>query len=103
MPKADSVYVIGEGVQGRITIDLDKIPHVIIGGSTGSGKTQLLRFLLMQAINKNEVVYIADLKGGIDYQHKWRSKTNLCVKEVWSSLEGRIIETKVNNEGCKFI
>ena len=81
MPKADSVYVIGEGVQGRITIDLDKIPHVIIGGSTGSGKTQLLRFLLMQAINKNEVVYIADLKGGIDYQHKWRSKTNLCVKE----------------------
>ncbi|MCQ2972763.1 MAG: shikimate kinase [archaeon] len=25
------------------------------------------------------------------------------VKEVWSSLEGRIIETKVNNEGCKFI
>ena len=69
MPKADSVYVIGEGVQGRITIDLDKIPHVIIGGSTGSGKTQLLRFLLMQAINKNEVVYIADLKGGIDYQH----------------------------------
>ena len=56
MPKADSVYVIGEGVQGRITIDLDKIPHVIIGGSTGSGKTQLLRFLLMQAINKNEVV-----------------------------------------------
>lgn len=76
--KLISKYVVGEGIVGPIYVDLDIIPHVIIGGSTGSGKTQLLRFFLMQAINKNEKVFIADLKGGIDYQGKWREKAYLC-------------------------
>ena len=97
LPKEKSVYCIGEGVQGNISIDLNKIPHVIIGGSTGSGKTQLLRFLLMQAINKNEIVYIADLKGGIDYQGKWKTSTHLCIDEEEVINILTMLENELNN------
>ena len=106
MPKERAVYCIGEGVQGNISINLDKIPHVIIGGSTGSGKTQLLRFLLMQAINKKEKVYIADLKGGIDYQGKWKTSTHLCISEdevinILTELENELNNRKkiLDNSG----
>ena len=64
-----------------MTVDLAKIPHILLGGSTGSGKTVLLKTLLMQAIRKGAVVAIADFKGGVDFTPVWHEKCRMCFDE----------------------
>lgn len=56
------VLVLGQGLAGPVTVDLTKIPHVLLGGSTGSGKSVLLKLLLMQALHKGASVFISDFK-----------------------------------------
>jgi len=50
-------------------------------GSTGSGKSVLLKLLLMQAVKKDAVVIIADFKGGVDFPSIWHSKCKICFDE----------------------
>jgi len=33
------ILILGQGLSGLVTVDLTKIPHILLGGSTGSGKT----------------------------------------------------------------
>ena len=65
---------IGESLIGPVTINLAKIPHVLLGGSTGSGKSLLLKVILMQCIKKGANVYISDFKGGVDFPAIWHQK-----------------------------
>ena len=65
--KEDFVIDFGIGYTGSVCKDLTKDAHILIGGTTGSGKTVLLKNLLHQMIDKGAEVYIADFKGGIDY------------------------------------
>ena len=76
-----STLVLGKSLMGTVTVDLAKIPHILLGGSTGSGKSVLLKLLLMQAIKKNAVVSIADFKGGVDFPSVWHSKCKMCFDE----------------------
>ena len=46
--KNANVLVLGEGYAGPVTVNLAHIPHILLGGSTGSGKSVLLKLLLMQ-------------------------------------------------------
>ena len=66
----DFKLVLGQSLGGKVTVDLKKVPHILIGGSTGSGKSVFLKSLLMQCIKKNAEVYIADFKGGVDFTPK---------------------------------
>lgn len=68
----DFVINIGESQIDTVSIDLNVTHHVLLGGSTGSGKTVLLKLILMQCIRKNADVYIADFKGGVDYPGYWQ-------------------------------
>ncbi len=79
--KDSSTLVLGKSLMGTVTVDLAKIPHILLGGSTGSGKSVLLKFLLMQAVKKNAVVSIADFKGGVDFPSVWHSKCKMCFDE----------------------
>lgn len=63
---------VGVGLRGIIRFDLTKIPHALIGGSTGSGKTILLKCLLYQCHKKGAKVYISDFKGGVDFPSSWK-------------------------------
>ena len=81
MVKDSSTLVLGKGIAEPVTVNLAKIPHVLLGGSTGSGKSVLLKLLLMQAIKKNIVVTIADFKGGVDFPPIWHKKCNICTDE----------------------
>ena len=40
-------------------IDIDKTPHILIGGNTGSGKSVLVQCLLWQAIQQADVVSVS--------------------------------------------
>lgn len=78
----DFVLALGESLLGPVTVDLDKVPHILLGGSTGSGKSVLLKLLLMQAVQKGAEVYIADFKGGVDFPKAWRQKYRMCFTEA---------------------
>ena len=75
------VLVLGESYTGPVTVNLAHIPHILLGGSTGSGKSVLLKLLLMQALLKGAEVYIADFKGGVDFPKVWHEKCRMCFTE----------------------
>ncbi len=81
LPKNSSTLILGKSLLGVVTVDLAKIPHILLGGSTGSGKSVLLKLLLMQAIKKGFNVSIADFKGGVDFPPVWHSKCRICIDE----------------------
>lgn len=67
LDQKEFVIVLGQGISGLIKIDLTSINSILIGGSTGSGKTIELKSILLQALQKKGLVYLADFKGGIDF------------------------------------
>ena len=75
------VLVLGEGYAGPVTVNLAHVPHILLGGSTGSGKSFLLKLLLMQCIKKGARVFIADFKGGVDFPKVWHEKCRMCITE----------------------
>lgn len=75
------VLKLGESLTGAVTVNLAHIPHILLGGSTGSGKSVLLKLLLMQSLRKGAEVYIADFKGGVDYPKVWHEKCRMCFTE----------------------
>ena len=80
------VLSLGESFTGPVTVDLAKVPHILLGGSTGSGKSVLLKLLLIQAIRKDADVCIADFKGGVDFPPAWHKVCRMCFEEQ-STLE----------------
>ena len=81
LSRKNFVLALGEGYMGPVTANLANIPHILLGGSTGSGKSVLLKLLLMQALHKGAEVYIADFKGGVDFSPVWHAKCRLCLNE----------------------
>lgn len=77
---------LGESFTGPDTVDLARVPHILLGGSTGSGKSVLLKLLLMQANKKGANVCIADFKGGVDFPPVWHKECRMCFEEQ-STLE----------------
>lgn len=75
------VLVLGQGYAGPVTVNLAHVPHILLGGSTGSGKSVLLKLLLMQCIKKRAKVFIADFKGGVDFPKVWHEKCRMCITE----------------------
>lgn len=75
------VVVLGESLTERVRVNLAQIPHILLGGSTGSGKSVLLKLLLMQCIKKGAAVYVADFKGGVDFPGVWRSYSEIIIDE----------------------
>ena len=77
---------LGESFTGPVTVDLTRVPHILLGGATGSGKSVLLKLLLMQANKKGAKVCIADFKGGVDFPPVWHKECRMCFEEQ-STLE----------------
>ncbi|MFT8352892.1 FtsK/SpoIIIE domain-containing protein, partial [Clostridium saccharoperbutylacetonicum] len=63
----DGLLVVGKNQLGYIRIDLNKTPHILSAGETGSGKSVILRCLLWQLIKKSCRVYMIDFKGGVEF------------------------------------
>lgn len=81
----DDSYLSGEEFElligisrfGKESIDINTTPHTLVGGGSGSGKSMLLKLLLMQCIKKNAVVKLCDFKGGVDYSDIWHEKCSI--------------------------
>lgn len=103
----DFELVLGQSMLGKITVNLAKIPHILLGGSTGSGKSVLLKLLIMQCVKKDADVYIADFKGGVDFSPVWHTKCKIIIDEnnllnilteIVDELENR--KTLLRESGC---
>lgn len=90
----DFVLRVGKSVLGYEEIDLNLIPHMLIGGSTGSGKTVLLKNLLYQCYCKGAQVYVADFKGGIDFGYAWEQLVHVdtSIGALIETLDGLVSE-----------
>ena len=73
--------ILGESLIGPVSVNLAQIPHILIGGTTGSGKTVLLRNLLYQCKCKGAQLIIADFKGGVDFSGMWETYGRICCNE----------------------
>lgn len=67
----DGVIVIGQGALDELSFDLNRTPHVLMAGETGSGKSVILRTCLWQMISKGSKVYMIDFKGGVEFGKKY--------------------------------
>lgn len=77
----DNLLLLGCGLTGDVVVDIDKTPHILIGGNTGSGKSVLTKCLAWQTVLQSDVVYIADFKGGVDYPGLWRQFVYMVTDE----------------------
>lgn len=108
----DGVLVLGITVAGtQVTVDLSNTPHILIGGSTGSGKSVLMSLMLYQVIAKGDVLYLADFKGGLDYNRPpWRGNCEIIttIDRVISVLDELVAELEhrkhlLFDAGCRNI
>ena len=85
---------LGYKAEGAEIIDLNRTAHVLIGGATGSGKTVLLRTILVMLIHRGCDVIVCDFKGGIDFPEKIWDKAKLITNydNLITSLEQVIYE-----------
>lgn len=58
---------LGYGPAGLQSIDLSRLPHMLVAGNTGGGKTTFLRTVVVALIQMGIRVVVIDLKGGMDY------------------------------------
>ena len=110
----DFELVLGQKATGDFAyVNLNDSAHLLIAGSTGSGKSVLLSSLLMQSIRKGAKVVIAEFsKRGVDWTY-WKNLKNCDVftnpkdfsdffaKEVVSEVEYRA--NLLATSGCKNI
>lgn len=98
MQTYDDTVRLGEFMGEPVFLNFNQIPHVLIGGATGSGKSFLLKHVLIQCINKKYKITIADFKGGCDFSQSWReycdfvcdmNDTFECLSQIWNELKRR--------------
>lgn len=65
--EAGDKFAIGESYTGKMIWDTSALPHGLIAGATGSGKTGVLRNIIHQAIVKRWNISVLDFKGGGDF------------------------------------
>lgn len=67
------VLTMGQSALEKVCFDLNRIPHVLIAGETGSGKSVILRCLLWQMILQGSRVYMIDFKGGVEFGKQYEA------------------------------
>jgi hypothetical protein len=70
-PAAPFAFPLGIGVNKRqYSADLRELPHLLVAGATGYGKSMMLHNILISLLSKNPArllkVYLADMKGGAE-------------------------------------
>ena len=78
--------VLGKTIGGFKVVDLDATPHIQCGGSTGSGKTVLLKCVLHQLYENDVDIYLCDFKGFVDFNNDTRNKY-ICIETKADLLE----------------
>ena len=77
----DFELVFGQTPFGVESLDIATTPHILEGGASGSGKSQLLKLMIYECVLKGATVHIVDMKGGLDFTKFFQEKCNLITNE----------------------
>lgn len=91
--EGSSILRLGQSLDGEVVVDLNVTPHMLVAGSTGSGKTTLVKTIIHQLLAMKRAdgsamtqLYIIDLKGGTDYPPAWRDQVYDFAADAGSAL-----------------
>lgn len=62
-----NILCVGKSVNGLINMNLDMFPHGLIGGETGSGKSNIFKCMIHQSILKGYKTILIDFKRGVSF------------------------------------
>ena len=88
------VFTLGEDHYGRVGVCLETTPHGFIAGETGSGKSNILKCFIHQALMKKYEVILIDFKRGVSFS-EFRNEVEVYYeyKEVIRVLQDLVNET----------
>lgn len=91
----NNVLNIGIGYFGMVGMDLEQYPHCFIAGETGSGKSNILKCMIHQALSKRYKVKIIDFKRGVSFSD-FKDEVTICYEyeDVLKSLKEMVQETQ---------
>lgn len=90
VPKMDITCLLGQSVNGeRMWMDLAANPHLLIAGTTGSGKSTLIHNIIANLLNYNNVeLHLIDTKQIEFSEYSRRLKSVKVYQTYESSVEG---------------
>lgn len=94
----NDMFALGVGYYGTVAISLAVYPHWFVAGETGSGKSNLLKCLIYQAIRKNYEVVLIDFKRGVSFSSFSKTvkmyyeydETMILLKDMVSEAKSRL-------------
>lgn len=93
--KSKSVLSVGQSYYGIVGIDLRKNPHIFIAGETGSGKSNILKCLIYQALVKGYDVELIDFKRGVSFScFSDFVKISYTYETALDVIQGMVAETE---------
>lgn len=85
---------IGVSYYGLVSMDLEKQPHAFIAGETGSGKSNILKCMIHQALLKHYEVVLIDFKRGVSFSSFGKSvAVYYDYKDIITVIKKMILET----------
>lgn len=98
----DFVIKLGVSYAGEYNINFNSLPHMLIAGATGGGKTILCRWIVYQLVSKGATTYLIDQKGYVDYRDLREDCRCLDSNEkILDSLQSVVDEISQRMELCR--
>ncbi len=94
----NGIITVGQSALDNISFNLNRVPHALVAGETGSGKSVILRCILWQMIMQGSKVYMIDFKGGVEFGKQYE-KYGEVITEREHALE--ILDLLVQENGAR--
>ena len=81
--------IVGESLGGVVTLDISTLPHMLIAGSTGGGKSVFFKQALLGLLHSSQrlQMYLIDLKGGVEMKEFNRLPNVQVIKTEEEALD----------------
>ena len=65
---AEGSFIVGQSATGTVCQQIQGLPHLLIAGTTGGGKSNFFKQVLLRLLetSKHIQIYLIDLKGGVE-------------------------------------
>ena len=82
-------FLVGQSDRGVVTEKIDSLPHLLIAGTTGGGKSVFFKQTLLGLLESSESLqmHLIDLKGGLEFRGFGTLPNVSVVKDVEEAVE----------------